>query len=160
MGINKLKLNIRKGFLEDALIDDKKYEVIILNHVLEHILDPLEALHKIHVLLREDGLLYLGVPNIQNYDIGQIQNAHYWYFSALNFSKLINTANFNLLEFSDADIHMYFISQKNKTNNFKKEYLIKTDRLLKLERELILFKAIAYPLKGLFMKLKKIFKVL
>ena len=160
MGKKKLNLNIKKGFLEDALDDHKKYDVIILNHVLEHILNPLDALHKIYELLSEDGLLYLGVPNIQNYDFGQIQNAHYWYFSPLNFSKLINTANFKILEFNEDDIHMYCISQKNKTNNLKKENLIKTNNLLKLERELILFKAITYPLKRFFLKLKKLFQIL
>ena len=160
MGKKKLNLDLRNGFLEDALEDEKKYDVILLNHVLEHILDPLDALHKIYDLLKDDGLLYLGVPNIQEYDIGQIQNAHYLYFSPLNFSKLINTANFKVLKFSEDNIHMYFISQKNKINSFKKENLINTDKLLKLERELILFKAITYPFKRIILKLKRILSML
>ena len=68
----------------------KKYDLIILNHVIEHFIDPIEKLLQIKALLNQGGLLYLGLPNIQSYGIGQIQNAHYWYFSPLNFAKLLN----------------------------------------------------------------------
>lgn len=63
-----------------------KFDVILLCHVLEHFMDPLEALRQLRGYLAEDGLIYIEVPNILNFSIGQLQMAHTYYFSprALN----------------------------------------------------------------------------
>ncbi|MCF6339844.1 MAG: class I SAM-dependent methyltransferase [Sulfurimonas sp.] len=42
---------------------DEKYDLIIFNHVLEHIKDDSLALENIYNILEDDGLLILGVPN-------------------------------------------------------------------------------------------------
>ncbi|KGG14177.1 MULTISPECIES: class I SAM-dependent methyltransferase [Prochlorococcus] len=159
MGAKKLGLDIRYGFLEEALKEGKKYDIIILNHVIEHILNPLEVLNKISRLLEEKGILYLGVPNIQRYDIGQIQNAHYWYFSPLNFAKLITTAQYKIIDFGDDSIHMYFVVEKNNLlENSIKEW-IKPDFILKQERNQLIFKAMIQPIKKYLIALKKLLSI-
>ena len=43
------------------------FDFIRLNHVLEHINDPVSALKKLASWLADDGLLYVEVPNIESY---------------------------------------------------------------------------------------------
>ena len=42
----------------------KKFDRIVLDQVLEHILDPLDFLSRIHKLLTTQGALFISVPNI------------------------------------------------------------------------------------------------
>lgn len=42
---------------------DRKFDLIFMNHVLEHFNDPLGALKKAQSLLSETGVLYIGVPD-------------------------------------------------------------------------------------------------
>jgi 2-polyprenyl-3-methyl-5-hydroxy-6-metoxy-1,4-benzoquinol methylase len=42
------------------------YEVIFLNHVLEHVADPVALLRELGALLDERGILYVEVPNLDN----------------------------------------------------------------------------------------------
>lgn len=41
----------------------RKFDLIIMRHVLEHFLDPVEALRKVGSTLAENGVLYIAVPN-------------------------------------------------------------------------------------------------
>jgi SAM-dependent methyltransferase len=43
-----------------------KFEVVILQHVLEHIKRPREFLREVSSVLAEDGFLYIEVPNVEN----------------------------------------------------------------------------------------------
>jgi len=42
----------------------EKYDMIIMHHVLEHMLYPNDVVERLYKLLKDDGVLYLGVPNI------------------------------------------------------------------------------------------------
>lgn len=42
---------------------DKYYHFINMSQVLEHVTDPMAALHRVHDELREDGLVSISVPN-------------------------------------------------------------------------------------------------
>jgi 2-polyprenyl-3-methyl-5-hydroxy-6-metoxy-1,4-benzoquinol methylase len=44
-------------------IDPKKFDAVILHHVFEHLYRPLETLKTIHNLLKENGIVYLSIPN-------------------------------------------------------------------------------------------------
>ncbi len=48
--------------LRDELPLRPHYDVIVMNHVLEHLLDPLAYLDRIHDLLAPDGLLVVEIP--------------------------------------------------------------------------------------------------
>jgi len=47
-----------------SLPQDQRFRLVILNHVLEHIRDPLSLLHQIAGCLRDDGALFVSVPGI------------------------------------------------------------------------------------------------
>ena len=49
-------------------IQRKRFDVISLSHVLEHVVDPLAVLEKINHLLEDKGCLSIEVPNIQSWE--------------------------------------------------------------------------------------------
>lgn len=53
------------GDLDDAYdkISAKKYDAIIYHHVFEHLYNPISSLEKVYNLLRENGRLYIALPN-------------------------------------------------------------------------------------------------
>jgi len=62
-GKNKLKLNIINSDKLD-IFSDNFFDVIILNHVIEHIENPILILNQIYKKLEKNGILVIGVPNI------------------------------------------------------------------------------------------------
>lgn len=48
----------------DSVPQDASFELIILNHVLEHVLRPLEVLQQLAGASREGGFLFVGVPRL------------------------------------------------------------------------------------------------
>ncbi|MBY9005689.1 MAG: class I SAM-dependent methyltransferase [Candidatus Lokiarchaeota archaeon] len=61
--LKKLKLNV-SNTNNLSTFPDNYFDVIILNHVLEHIETPLVILNSVEKKLKGDGLLFIGVPNI------------------------------------------------------------------------------------------------
>ncbi len=59
-------LDAEKGGIE--ILDSKSasYDVITLNHVIEHVHDPVELLRACHRLLKSNGRLWLETPNINS----------------------------------------------------------------------------------------------
>ena len=69
------------GSIEEAVSSEHKYNVVVLNHVLEHFLKPIEQLRTLRSLVRENGVLYVGVPATDYPASGVLQNAHTYYFT-------------------------------------------------------------------------------
>lgn len=59
----KYNLNLKKGQVEDIYFGDRKFDVITLFHVLEHVPNPSRLIEKCHNLLNEQGILVIAVPN-------------------------------------------------------------------------------------------------
>jgi 2-polyprenyl-3-methyl-5-hydroxy-6-metoxy-1,4-benzoquinol methylase len=57
---------------------DRRYDLIILSHVLEHLLD-FDLLHFLNTLLAENGLLYIEVPNSLQYATYDRQEFLYYF---------------------------------------------------------------------------------
>lgn len=63
------KIPVKQVTLDDfASVNDKKFSFILLHHVLEHFLNPTNALKMIHSFTEEDGMLYIAVPNMSHPD--------------------------------------------------------------------------------------------
>jgi 2-polyprenyl-3-methyl-5-hydroxy-6-metoxy-1,4-benzoquinol methylase len=61
----KMNVNIKSGnFLEQVW--DKKFDVITLHHVLEHLKDPVSYIEKIYGMLADGGILFITLPNINS----------------------------------------------------------------------------------------------
>ena len=58
-----LGLNVFQGHIEEAAFPDSFFDVVRLNHVLEHLTDPSRTFCEIKRILKPDGLVYLTVPN-------------------------------------------------------------------------------------------------
>lgn len=59
----KRGVNVKTGSFDDVSFPESSFDVVRLNHVLEHSHDPLGWLRRIHRLLREDGEVIVGVPD-------------------------------------------------------------------------------------------------
>jgi len=60
-------LNIFHGFLEEAEYPNDFFDLITLNHVLEHIHDPMKTLREIQRILKPEGTLIIGVPQSESF---------------------------------------------------------------------------------------------
>ncbi len=52
----------RLGSTINDISFDLKFDVIICNHVLEHVVDPVKLLIRLQPFLKEDGIIYIEVP--------------------------------------------------------------------------------------------------
>ena len=76
-------LSVFHGGIEVLEKLNKKADVIILSHVLEHFIDIEKELDRISKLLNPDGFLYVGVlGSYSNYFPAIVQNAHNWQFTS------------------------------------------------------------------------------
>lgn len=59
----KENLNIFHGELKSARFHSNYFDIITLNHVLEHVNNPYETINEIYRILKNGGTFILGVPN-------------------------------------------------------------------------------------------------
>lgn len=59
--------DVYEGTLEEVDLPPNSFDVVTMNHVFEHLSYPLEALAKVHRILRPAGRLVLTTPNTQGY---------------------------------------------------------------------------------------------
>ena len=55
--------NIHTGTLESAPFSPQSFDLILMSHSLEHLPSPVDALRRVHRLLKDDGLVVVTVPN-------------------------------------------------------------------------------------------------
>lgn len=117
---------------------EKKYDCLILSHVLEHIYDLPLFINEISKNINEDGLLYIEVPNAEHYDkitdicpLQEINLEHINFFSKYALNKLLMIHDYYAVSLID-DFFMikdskYFVIRgifaKNKQNISFKKYL-------------------------------------
>jgi len=88
--------NVILGSLKQIKQINKKADLIILNHVLEHIIDIEKFLNDLHELLSPKGLLYVSVPGLLTSDRELIwQNAHIWQFTADTLSYVMKCCGYD-----------------------------------------------------------------
>ncbi len=78
---------------------ENKMDLIILRHVFEHLLDPIESLNKLRKSLKPTGLIYFAVPdmidirtNLRDYDYWWeyiFRSVHTYYYSIDTFIKTL-----------------------------------------------------------------------
>ncbi|CCW35486.1 methylase involved in ubiquinone/menaquinone biosynthesis [Chthonomonas calidirosea] len=72
------ELDIRHGNLLEAHFEANYFDYIRANHSFEHIVNPHETLEEIHRILKPEGKLLIGVPNIAGWN-AQLFRKYWWY---------------------------------------------------------------------------------
>ena len=80
-------INVKRGSTE-LLDENDKFDLIILSHVLEHIVEPAEFLKEVVRFLNDDGLLYIEVPSVD----GVVEGGYH--FDLLNYFQNAHTIHF------------------------------------------------------------------
>lgn len=100
----KRGLNLKQCHSSELVAEGKKFDLIIVNHVIEHFLTFDKELESIHQLLAEDGVLYVEVPGIKNlvrsYNndfMLYLQNAHVYDFTLGTLERVMNKYGFSLI---------------------------------------------------------------
>ena len=95
-------IKVIHGILEEADIADETFDVVLLNHVIEHLDDPLATLRKINRVLKMNGHFVVETPR---YDtlmyklLGRRErslscNGHIYFFTTDTLKKLYEAAGF------------------------------------------------------------------
>jgi len=98
-------LDVVPGTLEEASFADKSFDVVVLNHVLEHVEAPKPLLAEIRRILKDDGLLAIGAPNAGSLMATLIgarwaswrPEQHIWHFTPDTLTALLKTAGFDVI---------------------------------------------------------------
>jgi 2-polyprenyl-3-methyl-5-hydroxy-6-metoxy-1,4-benzoquinol methylase len=62
----RLGLSIHEGLLEKIAFPDETFDAVTMNHVVEHLPDPINTLRECHRILKKGGRLVVTVPNIES----------------------------------------------------------------------------------------------
>ncbi len=130
---------MKEGGIEQI---DEKYDIIILNHVIEHFINPVETLRMISAHLNESGLLYIASPDINNFSMGQLQNAHTYYFNPKTLKYYCSNTNLQCIAFGRAqNVHMFGIFKLSRKplkqpdiNTYKSKSLLALFFLIRAKR--------------------------
>jgi len=99
---------------------DSKFDLVLCSHTLEHVEDPLAFLNHIRNLLKDDGFLYLEVPNILRPTGGFslekfLYPEHLQTFSAYNLNELLKKCSFSTVSYDDKNF-LRFVCAKQEVN--------------------------------------------
>ncbi len=103
----KFGLAIFNGTLEEAVFAENFFDVITINQALEHFPDPLAVLRKARQVLKDNGLLYVSVPNISVLEnqikrggkLGAVrEEEHLFWFSFKTLKMMLEKAGFKIFK--------------------------------------------------------------
>jgi SAM-dependent methyltransferase len=102
--INK-KHKVIKSTFEIAKLPLNYFDLVIMNHTLEHLKRPSDVLTKIKSLLKKDGIVFIDVPNVGSLSSKILGNKwpyllpdeHLWQFDKKSITKLARDAGFEVL---------------------------------------------------------------
>lgn len=115
----------------------KKFDVITMWHVLEHVPNLYEYLEHLKNLLKEDGKLIVAVPNFKSYDANYYKEfwaaydvpRHLWHFSKKSIYSLFGSVDLEVVKVHPMKYDSFYVSllsEKYKTgkSNFLKAFWI------------------------------------
>jgi 2-polyprenyl-3-methyl-5-hydroxy-6-metoxy-1,4-benzoquinol methylase len=99
-------LDVRDTPLEESGLPDGHFQLVTLNHVLEHIASPGPFLAEVRRVLSPEGLLFVAVPNVHAWQFflrGEryawtFQDDHFLHFSIRTLPRLLARHGFQTLE--------------------------------------------------------------
>jgi hypothetical protein len=107
IGSRLFGISTKWGYLDEALADIGRADLVLLSHVVEHLLDPEEALRTVRSAMSEEALLLIEVPGIfrihrSRLDVmAYMQNAHVYTFCAGTLRASCARVGFKILELDE-----------------------------------------------------------
>lgn len=100
-------LNVKTGFFQKITFPEIKFDLIVISHVLEHISDPIDFLSIAGGKLRDNGYLFIEVPDIRRPKIKVLYSsffasAHLYLFSPATLKMILAKAGFKIISAANA----------------------------------------------------------
>ena len=150
---------VKKGSI-DVLRKDEKFDLIIISHVLEHVLNPVVFLKEIINHLSNDGVIYIEVPSLESvleglyeFDLRNFfHNTHVSNFSLDSLNLMAKKTNLKMIKSNNLIQSCWVKSLNENISEKDKKYVLKKNQ--------ILISNIEKNRNGLFTNIqKKIFKI-
>lgn len=99
----RLELEVFTGNVEDIQFSNK-FDAVTMNHILEHLPDPVKTLKKVSEIITEDGVLIISGPNLNSFDRiwhggewrGYTDRTHLYFFTPKTYRMIIEEAGFSV----------------------------------------------------------------
>jgi SAM-dependent methyltransferase len=125
----EIGLDLTNESIDQLISQHEKFDLVILSHLLEHIVDLNLFLSKIKKLLSDKGKLFISVPGLKSIHLTYssdillyLQNAHSWNFSQNTLVALLYNNGFDIIK-SDEQINCLAVVSKEDIS-FKKEEIL------------------------------------
>ena len=122
---DKYEIMLHDKSTEDILQDHQRYDIIILSHFVEHLLDPKSEMLSIKKLLAPNGIIYIEVPNIR--DINKKLSIkdyfcfpHTYYFSPITLKYFLYSCGFQI-NYSDVGREVIRYIVTSNANDFNED---------------------------------------
>jgi len=131
--IASTKSEVQKN-IEELKLKNKKFDVITLWHVLEHIHNINQTIKILKTILKEKGKIIIAVPNIESYEQGIFQEdwaaydvpRHLYHFSQDTMNTLMLKHGLKIKKVYPMKLDAYYISLLSNKYKYKKNNLIKS----------------------------------
>ncbi len=115
-----------------------KFDVIILSHVIEHFTDLGTSMSKLKEHLNENGIFYIEVPDVKDFGMGHLQNAHTYYFTLPTLEFYVSKCGLKLIHHETAQgehlVTIFTLGADALGRNFLKDEFGKMDRIIRRYR--------------------------
>ncbi len=144
--IKKYSINLSGDSLKDLFLQGYRFDVIHMNHVFEHVLEPDKCLQECNNLLNKNGLLVIEVPQQFYNDLDRLKilllmskkpsfttySLHHTYFYTPNtLTSLLKRYNFSVCGLRTANLANTPLSPPNYKNFILAFYLFFSDKIHK-----------------------------
>jgi len=108
-GKEKLGVKIISGSIRDVLAENNKFDIVVLSHILEHIVEPIKFLEMTRQVLKSSGIIAVEVPDFRGfipqvltirgkYWYGFQPTQHVWQFTHVTLEDILKKAGFMILD--------------------------------------------------------------
>ncbi|NFA41667.1 methyltransferase domain-containing protein [Clostridium botulinum] len=137
----KYGITVYKDMFENILFSENEFDVISIRHVLEHVDDALNTILLMKKYLKDDGIIFIEVPNIEKFDFYNIADSydfqHIYNFSVNTIINYLNKCGLEIIDVQ-ADLAysgMRFICKKGDYKEIKNNYIDNKKMVLKYKEK-------------------------
>ncbi len=122
---NDHKIKVINERFENVKLEKNSFDLVYCSHTLEHLKSPKQSLKKIFNIIKQNGILYLEVPNLNAISNSSMVeewfiDKHLYHFSLELLEKYLLIENFEIIyKDSSDDLNITIIAKKQKSNNLK-----------------------------------------